>query len=222
MTSLARKPDETQLWHSEILITDLVGRLIEFWGFRRNMGRVWAILYLRPQPQNANEIRAALKLSAGAVSMTLQELLRWGVVRRVWVPGDRRDYFTAEVQLWKMVSRVLSERERTEIGNAIEACEQALEALEHSKSSDDAEERGEQAARWVGDSMPDGGAGRARRYRSAAPFACSSRATSIRRRGRAGRRGSPTLRLVLARTKVLRSREEGRRVRSSARGAATR
>jgi DNA-binding transcriptional regulator GbsR (MarR family) len=141
MAAAAPRQDEHRLWQSEILITDLVGRLIEFWGFKRNMGRVWAILYLRPDPQNANEIRAALRLSAGGVSMTLQELLRWGVVKRVWVPGDRRDYYTAEVQLWKMVSRVLSERERTEIANAIEACEQALAALESYAASEDAAAR---------------------------------------------------------------------------------
>ena len=119
-----------ELWPSEIAVSDRVGRLIEFWGFKRNMGRVWAVLYLSPEPQSAEDLREALQLSSGAVSMTLSELGRWGVVRKVWVQGDRRDFFTAEVQLWKMISRVFNEREKAEVTNAIEAFEDALAKLE--------------------------------------------------------------------------------------------
>jgi DNA-binding transcriptional regulator GbsR (MarR family) len=123
------------------MVTDLIGRLIEFWGFKRNMGRIWAILYLSPEPMSASALQDALKLSTGAVSMTLTELLRWGVVKKLWVPGERRDYFAAEVQLWKMISRVMAERERGEISEAIEICEQALVSLEAQLASSRADER---------------------------------------------------------------------------------
>jgi DNA-binding transcriptional regulator GbsR (MarR family) len=86
-------------WQSELLVTDLIGRLIEFWGFKRNMGRVWAVLYLSPDPLSAKDLQAALQLSTGAVSMTLAELGRWGVVKKLWIPGERRDYFVAEPAL---------------------------------------------------------------------------------------------------------------------------
>ncbi|HEU4407955.1 MAG TPA: hypothetical protein VFS43_22025 [Polyangiaceae bacterium] len=118
------------LWPSEAVVSDVVGRLIEFWGFKRNLGRVWAILYLSPKALTAQDLRDKLTLSSGAVSMTLTELLRWGVVRKVWVQGDRRDHFTAEVHLWRMISRVLAERERAEISAAIESFEEALRTLE--------------------------------------------------------------------------------------------
>jgi HTH-type transcriptional regulator, glycine betaine synthesis regulator len=114
------------LWPSEAAVSDVVGRLIEFWGFKRNMGRIWAVLYLSPEPLSAEDLRQALKLSSGAVSMTLNELSRWGVVRKVWVQGERKDFYAAEVQLWRMISRVFSEREKTEIVMAIEAFEEAL------------------------------------------------------------------------------------------------
>jgi len=126
-----------ELWPSEAAVSDRVGRLIEFWGFKRNMGRVWSVLYLSPEPLSAEDLREALQLSSGAVSMTLSELGRWGVVRKVWVQGDRRDYFTAEIQLWKMISRVFNEREKAEVENAIEAFEEALASLEPLKSSSD-------------------------------------------------------------------------------------
>ncbi len=138
---MSRNPASRVLWPSEVLVTDLIGRLIEFWGFKRNMGRVWAILYLSPAPLSARDIREALALSTGAVSMTLSELGRWGVVKKLWVPGQRRDYFTAEVQLWKMVSRVMAEREGGEIGAAIETCEEALASLAPYLSSGSAVEQ---------------------------------------------------------------------------------
>jgi DNA-binding transcriptional regulator GbsR (MarR family) len=125
------------LWTSEVIVTDLIGRLIEFWGFKRNMGRVWAVLYLSPDPMSARDLQESLRLSSGAVSMTLGELLRWGVVKKVWSPGQRRDFFVAEVQLWKMVRRVMAEREIGEISAAIEACEEALRSLEPHLESDD-------------------------------------------------------------------------------------
>jgi HTH-type transcriptional regulator, glycine betaine synthesis regulator len=126
------------LWQSEVLVTDLIGRLIEFWGFKRNMGRVWAVLYLSPAPMTAADIRDVLRLSTGAVSMTLAELGRWGVVKKLWVPGERRDHFSSEVQLWKMISRVMAEREGGEISSAIEALERALESLTPYLASGDA------------------------------------------------------------------------------------
>jgi DNA-binding transcriptional regulator GbsR (MarR family) len=135
------EPQARTLWRSEVLVTDLIGRLIEFWGFKRNMGRVWAILYLSPEPMSASDIRDTLQLSTGAVSMTLSELSRWGVVKRIWVPGERRDYFAAEVQLWKMISRVMAERESGEISAAIEAFEEALRSLEPHLQGSDADER---------------------------------------------------------------------------------
>jgi DNA-binding transcriptional regulator GbsR (MarR family) len=129
------------LWESEVIVTDLIGRLIEFWGFKRNMGRVWAILYLSPESMTAADIRDRLQLSTGAVSMTLTELGRWGVVKKLWVVGERRDYFTAELGLWKMISRVMAEREGGEISAAIEALERALASLSAHDDSVSAEER---------------------------------------------------------------------------------
>ncbi|MEM7137323.1 MAG: hypothetical protein AAF500_12125 [Myxococcota bacterium] len=118
--------DEDELWESEVLVSDAIGRLIEFWGFKRNMGRLWAILYLSESPLSAPELQARLRLSSGAVSMTLTELMRWGVVKKVWLQGERRDHFEAEGNFWKMISRVFNERERVEILDAIDAMRDAL------------------------------------------------------------------------------------------------
>ena len=108
---------------------DAVGGLMEFWGFKRNMGRMWCVLYLHDRPLSAGELGQALQLSTGAVSMTLGELTKWGVVKKAWMPGERREYFEPETGIWKMVSRVFRERELRQIHAAIESFEQVISAL---------------------------------------------------------------------------------------------
>ena len=120
----------TDLWESEQLLSDAVGRLIEFWGFKRHMGRIWTLLYLSDEPLSAQELQDKLQLSAGSVSMAVADLLRWGVVKKLWIHGQRRDYFSAESNLWKMISRVFRERELVEVLEAIAAMERALLSLE--------------------------------------------------------------------------------------------
>ncbi len=110
-------------------VADSVGALIEFWGFKRAMGRMWAILYLSPGPLAAQDLAERLTMSAGAVSMTLAELVKWGVVKKAWRPGDRRDYYEPETSFWKMISRVFRERELQQVRQAIEDFDAALKTI---------------------------------------------------------------------------------------------
>jgi len=118
------------LTEAERLVSEAIARLMVLWGFKRNMGRVWTVLFLSERPLSARDLQCKLELSSGAVSMTLGELSKWGVVHKQWVQGDRRDYYVAEANLWKMISRVLRERERGEVSAVIEAFEQARRALD--------------------------------------------------------------------------------------------
>jgi DNA-binding transcriptional regulator GbsR (MarR family) len=106
---------------AELEVADTVGRLMEFWGFKRPMGRMWTLLYLSPEPLGAAEIGAELKMSAGAVSMALGELVKWGAVKKSWRPGERRDFYDAETSIGKLVQRVLRERELTLVREFAEA-----------------------------------------------------------------------------------------------------
>ena len=127
---MAKHEKHRALWPTELAVSDVVGRLIEFWGFKRNMGRIWTVLYLSPDALSAEDLRECLQLSSGAVSMTLSELARWGVVRKVWIQGERKDFYAAEVQLWRMISRVFNEREKSEVIAAVDELEDALRQLD--------------------------------------------------------------------------------------------
>lgn len=97
------------LW--EALVTDAVGDVIEFWGFKRNHGRVWALLYMRRQPMSSSEIQEALDLSKGAVSMITRDLEVWNVVSRVRQATSSAWHFVAEVEFMQMIGQVLEQRE---------------------------------------------------------------------------------------------------------------
>jgi len=106
-------------------VADSVGALIEAWGFKRNMGRMWAVLYLEDHPLSAADLGDRLGLSTGAVSMLLTEMQEWGAIKKAWVVGERREHYEAETSIWKMVSRVFRERELHWIQTASEAFESA-------------------------------------------------------------------------------------------------
>lgn len=110
---------------AEILVADAVGDVIEHWGFRKALGRVWTVLYLVGEPLPAAVLIDRLSMSSGAVSMALSELQEWAVVRKVWRPGERREFFEAETDLWKMISKVVAERERFWVRSVRERLEQA-------------------------------------------------------------------------------------------------
>jgi DNA-binding transcriptional regulator GbsR (MarR family) len=113
--------DDEETQRSSELVADAVGTLVEFWGFKRIMGRIWATLYLAPEPLAAKDLAARLKVSISLVSTTLSELLGWGVVRRPPRPGGRADVWEAETQVWKMLSKVLKERDRYRLERAVES-----------------------------------------------------------------------------------------------------
>lgn len=95
----------------EALVVDAVGSVIDFWQFKRNQGRVWAILYLRQRAMSAAEIQETLGLSKGSVSMLVRELEQWGVLHRVRQPNDTNWRYQAESDLLAMVRRVIGDRE---------------------------------------------------------------------------------------------------------------
>ena len=82
------------------IAAETMGELVEFWGFKASMGRIWTILYLCTTPLPADEIAERTQLSAGAVSMTLAELMQWGLVVRVPMPNQRKRFYTADTDVW--------------------------------------------------------------------------------------------------------------------------
>src|SRR4051812_37479069 len=120
---------------AELLAADAIGDIIEHWGFRKVLGRVWTVLFLSAEPLPASVIGERLSMSAGAVSMSLTELQRWGVVHRIWRPGERKEFFAAETDFWRMISKVFDERERLLAESVRNRLERAVSLLQKTTPS---------------------------------------------------------------------------------------
>jgi len=146
---------------AELLAADAIGDVIEHWGFRKVLGRVWTVLFISGEPLPAGAIGDRLSMSAGAVSMALTDLQRWGVIHRVWRPGERREFFQAETDFWRMISKVFDERERLIAQSVRSRLERALALLDRAPASDEQRMRVDRVQRLlafviVGEAALDG------------------------------------------------------------------
>ena len=105
----------------------LWGQMAANWGIPRSMAEVHALLFIAGEPMNTDDLMAALRISRGSASMTLKALQEWGIVSRVHIRGDRKEYFQAEQDVWKLFRTILRERKKREIDPLIEALRECRE-----------------------------------------------------------------------------------------------
>jgi DNA-binding transcriptional regulator GbsR (MarR family) len=91
------------------------GTLGSSWGINRTMAQVHALLMISPEPLTAEEIMDGLNISRGNANMNVRALIDWGLVSKELRPGERKEYFVAEKDIWKVAKQVIKERRRREI-----------------------------------------------------------------------------------------------------------
>ena len=85
------------------------------WGISKAMAQIHALLLISPRPLCTDEIMEELQISRGNANMTIRSLMNWGIISKVIVPGERKEYFSSEKDLWEMVKKVIHERKRKEL-----------------------------------------------------------------------------------------------------------
>ena len=91
------------------------------WGINRTMAQIHALLLASRMPLSTDEVMADLRISRGNANTNLRDLVGWGLVRSVIRKGERKEYFEAEKDIWKMFGIIARERKRREIAPAVEA-----------------------------------------------------------------------------------------------------
>ena len=81
------------------------GLTTQLFGLGRILGQLYALLYLSPRPLCLDEIVSELGVSKASVSTTARQLEHWTAVKRVWVRGDRRDFYDAETDFQSLLKR---------------------------------------------------------------------------------------------------------------------
>jgi DNA-binding transcriptional regulator GbsR (MarR family) len=114
-----------------------MSRISNFWGFSKAMGAIYGTIYLSPSPLSLDEIVDLVGVSKGAVSTNVRQLERFNMVHRHVQIGDRKDYYTAETDFWKMVRSILQQRDQHEFDKALNAVNESLAMA--SQGQEDAE-----------------------------------------------------------------------------------
>ncbi len=117
------------------------GEMGSLWGINRTMAQVHALLYITPDPLSANDIMKELQISRGNVSMALRELIAWGIVSRVHIKGERREFYTTEKDVWQMFRIIARERKKREVDPTISVLRESVEELNHVPDSEGQYER---------------------------------------------------------------------------------
>ena len=118
-----------------------IGEMGSRWGLNRTLGQMCGLLYIVPDPLNADEIAATLNISRSNVSMGLKELKAWRLVQPASVPGDRREYWTTSKDVWELFRILAEERRRREVDPTLTMLRETLMAEPSSDSDRYAQER---------------------------------------------------------------------------------
>jgi len=82
-----------------------VGLMFEFVGLPRMAGRIFGwLLISEPVQQSSSHLAEILQASKGSISTTTRLLIQIGLIERVGLPGDRRDYFQIKPHAWSQMS----------------------------------------------------------------------------------------------------------------------
>ncbi|MBL7742218.1 MAG: winged helix-turn-helix transcriptional regulator [Chitinophagaceae bacterium] len=102
------------------------------WGINRTMAQIHALLLVTPDPLTQDDIMEQLNISRGNTNMNIRELINWGLVERVLLAGERKEYFSAEKDIWKVVKQIVKERKKRELEPMLKLLDQ-LEGVEGDK-----------------------------------------------------------------------------------------
>jgi DNA-binding transcriptional regulator GbsR (MarR family) len=75
-------------------------------------GRIFGLLYLSPNPLSLDDIATELQQSKSNISTTIRGLVEWHLVRRVPVPGSRKDHYEAATDFWRVMQEIFERRFR--------------------------------------------------------------------------------------------------------------
>lgn len=117
------------------------GEMGEKWGINRTVAQIHGLLYLSPEPLNAEEISETLSVARSTVSVGLHELESWGIIRVVHVLGDRTDRFEVKGDVYEMFRFIVDYRKRREVDPTLNMLRESVAELENSNQDAPAREK---------------------------------------------------------------------------------
>ncbi len=100
---------------------EAAGHATQSFGGGRVIGQIFAHVYFSREPQSLDDLTEALGISKGGASMAVRQLEQWGALRRVWVKGDRKDYYQSTAEFGSVIRKALLDKigREMESGNGL-------------------------------------------------------------------------------------------------------
>jgi len=110
------------------------GELGGYWGVNRTMAEIHALLFVAREPLCTDDVMDQLKISRGNASMNLRALVDWALIERVHKLGDRKEYFQADTDVWRMFETIMRERRRREVEPIITTLNRCCEMVDRPRT----------------------------------------------------------------------------------------
>jgi DNA-binding transcriptional regulator GbsR (MarR family) len=112
-----------------------LSRISQFWGYPRAMGGLYGALYLSPAPLSLDDLIPIVGVTKGAVSTNVRALEQLGMVHKHVRSGDRKDYYQADTDFWKIAKTILERRQKPEFDKALNDVSSTLEHVRSRRHS---------------------------------------------------------------------------------------
>lgn len=112
---------------------EAIGQISSSLGLNRVAGQLYALLFLNPQPLSLDEMVERLGISKGHVSTNIRALEEWGAAKKVWVKGQRRDYYQSDPNALRIMANRLQVGLRRRLKDAMEAIERAEKKIQEAE-----------------------------------------------------------------------------------------
>jgi len=117
----------------------LWGEMASAWGINKTMAQIHALLYAESDPLDTDTIMKRLGISRGNANMNLRSLNQWQLINKVQYEGKRKDFYTAEKDVWNIVAILIDERQQREIAPIQQNLVECLEMFEEGEDLTDEE-----------------------------------------------------------------------------------
>lgn len=111
-------------------LADQIGEFIQYWGFKKVHGRIWAHLFLSKVPFDAMDIRRRLNISKALVSLSVRDLIHYGVIREAGKSERGTILYEANPDIREAIFNVLRTREKKMMAR-IDSALKLVDALGH-------------------------------------------------------------------------------------------
>src|SRR5476651_668138 len=120
----------------ELESIDLFIRSVQVLGLPRSIGEIYGFLFAQSRPQPMEILIRRLGISVGSASQGLRFLKNIGAIKVTLHPGDRREFFSAQTELRKLVVGLIKERIQPHLDNSDARIQQMSQSAKRLPASD--------------------------------------------------------------------------------------